>query len=290
MFKFKTPQKVFDIGEVKIGGQPGQNPPVLIGSIFHHKHKILLDERKGEIAREKAKALISQQEEFSAKSGVPCMLDVVGATSDAMKKLIDFTCEATDVPILVDSPDSEVKIAGIMHAKEIGLETRMVYNSLTQQSAKDEYEAIQNSGVKSAILLAYRGGFMTSADRVKTVEQFLPKTKKAGISKPLIDTLVIDLPSLGLASKAQLDIKRKLGLPCGCGAHNAFSTWRGLKEKMGNEAVIPSSVTINDIPIVLGADFILYGPVEECKYVFPSVYAIYTAYKSLARTKELIEL
>ena len=42
MFKFKTPQKIFQIGKVKIGGQPGQLPTVLIGTIFYEKHKISL--------------------------------------------------------------------------------------------------------------------------------------------------------------------------------------------------------------------------------------------------------
>ncbi|RJS86070.1 tetrahydromethanopterin S-methyltransferase subunit H, partial [Candidatus Bathyarchaeota archaeon] len=35
MFKFNKKQKIFEIGKVKIGGQPGELPTVLIGSLFH---------------------------------------------------------------------------------------------------------------------------------------------------------------------------------------------------------------------------------------------------------------
>jgi tetrahydromethanopterin S-methyltransferase subunit H len=290
MFKFKAPQKSFRIGKIDIGGQPGENPPVLIGSIFYHKHRTLLDEKKGEIAEETAVELIRQQAELSDKTGIPAMLDVVGATSLAMNSFIDFVADSSDVPFLIDSPEVEVKIAGLRHAVEIGLGERAVYNSFTAQSIDQEYASVKNSGAKSAILLAYRQGFMTSFDRIKVVEETLPKVERAGVSKILIDTFVMDLPSLGLASRALVELKRKLGLPCGCGAHNAFSTWRGLKEKMGPEAVTPCTVTVNDLPIALGADFILYGPVEDCKYVFPSVYAIYTSYKFVGKMKEQVEI
>ena len=46
MFRFETEQKVFDIAGVKIGGQSGENPPLLIASMFHNKDRILTD-RKG---------------------------------------------------------------------------------------------------------------------------------------------------------------------------------------------------------------------------------------------------
>ena len=46
MFRFNKEQKVFEIAGAKIGGQPGDNPPFLIASMFHNKDKILVD-RKG---------------------------------------------------------------------------------------------------------------------------------------------------------------------------------------------------------------------------------------------------
>ncbi|MGQ9690802.1 MAG: tetrahydromethanopterin S-methyltransferase subunit H, partial [Thermoproteota archaeon] len=69
MFRFEKEQKIFDIANVKVGGQPGQLPIVLIGSIFYHKHKIVRDERKGEFDKEKAEELLKKEEEVSDKSG-----------------------------------------------------------------------------------------------------------------------------------------------------------------------------------------------------------------------------
>ncbi|MHA2067444.1 MAG: hypothetical protein ACXABY_24015 [Candidatus Thorarchaeota archaeon] len=43
-------------------------------------------------------------------------------------------------------------------------------------------------------------------------------------------------------------------------------------------------------PVVMGADFILYGPVENCDFVFPSVYAIDIYYRFLRRMKDQLEV
>jgi len=290
MLKFKKPQKVFEIGKVKIGGQPGENPTVLIGSIFYRGQKIVTDEKTGNVNWESAEKLVRLQEEFSGKTGNPCMLDVVCSTEEAMKKFICFLADITEIPILIDSPDHKVRIAGLSYAKEIGIEKRVIHNSLMPESKPEEFEAIKQSGVESAILLAYKRGIMTSADRVKAVEELLPKAEQAGIIKPLLDTFVIDVPSLSRACRAMLDLKKEFGLPCGCGAHNAIATWAGFKERMGEQALKSCAVTVNAVPVVLGADFILYGPVEDCKYVFPAVATINMSYKYSYKMKEQLEL
>lgn len=286
MFKFRRKQKVFEIGNVKVGGQPGENPTVLIGSIFYHGHKIVVDEKKGILHKEESEKLIKLQEEFSDKTGNPCMLDIVASTKEAMEKFISFVASVTEGTFLIDSPNVEAKVAGVKYASEVGLEKRMVYNSLMPQSKPEEFEAIKESGIESAILLAYETGVMRSKARVKATKELLPKAQEAGVARPLLDTCVIDIPSLSMACRAILNLKRELGLPCGCGAHNAISTWVGFKERMGVQAVKSCAVTVNIAPIILGADFILYGPIEDCKYVFPSTYAINTSYKYL---KERIE-
>jgi len=290
VFRFEREQKVFDISGVKVGNQLGENPTVLVGSIFYHGHKILANEKTGKFYEEKAEKLINLQEEFSDKTGNPCMLDVVGSTKEAIKRFISFVADATEAPILIDSPSVEVKVAGVKYASEVGLEKRVVYNSLIPESKPEEFEALKESGVESAVLLAYERGVMTSKARVKALKELLPKAEEAGVTKPLLDTFVIDVPSLSMACRAMLDLKKELGLPCGCGAHNAISTWSGLKKRLGDQAVKSCMVAVNIAPIVLGADFILYGPIEDCKYIFPAVYAINTSYKYLNKMKEQLEL
>jgi tetrahydromethanopterin S-methyltransferase subunit H len=54
MFKFQKEQKAFDIAGTKIGGQPGEYPIVLVGSIFYDRHKIVTDANKGEFDKKQA--------------------------------------------------------------------------------------------------------------------------------------------------------------------------------------------------------------------------------------------
>lgn len=57
------------------------------------------------------------------------------------------------------------------------------------------------------------------------------KAEAAGVENILVDTMVIDILTLGLAVNAIDRIKDMYGYPCGCGAHNAVSTWKRLREK-----------------------------------------------------------
>jgi tetrahydromethanopterin S-methyltransferase subunit H len=286
MFQFKAKQSVFEIYNIKVGGQPGENPSVLIGSIFYYGHGIVKNEKTGEFNKKDAENLINLQEEYSEKTRNPFMLDVVGSTDEAIEKYIDFVANVTEAPFLIDSPRVEVRIAGLKYVKEHGLQNRIVYNSIIPESTPEELEALKESGVKSAILLAYKRGVMTSKARAQVVKVLLLKAKECGISKPLVDTFVIDVPSLSSACRAILDLKNQYGVPCGCGSHNAISTWAGFDARMGAKARKSCEVTLNVTPLILGADFVLYGPVENCKYLFPSVYAINSGYKYLRQMKE----
>lgn len=290
MLKFKAPQKVFEIGGVKIGGQPGENPTVLIGSIFYRGHKIVLDEKIGEFNREKAEKLIKLKEELIDKTRIPGMIDVIASTNEAMCKFIEYISNITDMPILIDSPSAEVKISGVKYAVEIGVGDRIVYNSLIPESKQIEFEVIREFKVKSAVLLAYKSGVMTSRGRVDALRDLLRKAEYAGITQPLLDAFVIDVPSLSLACRAIIDLKSEFGFPCGCGAHNAITTWIGLRKTMGDEAVKPCTIAVNIMPIILGADFIIYGPIENCKYIYPAAYAINTSYRYLRRMNEQKEI
>lgn len=285
MWKFTAEQKQFEIGKVKIGGLPGENPTVLIGTIFYHGQKILRNEATGDFDRDKAEELIKVQEEFSDKTGNPCMLDVVGASPEAMRKSVEFAADVTDVPIVIDGPTMEVRIAGLEYAKEAGIVDRVVYNSLVPECRREELDKIRETDLKSAILLAYNIKEFTTAGRVKAIKGLLKVAHETGIDKPLIDTCVLDIPSFGMASRALFELKDELGLPAGCGAHNAISTWRGLKEKMGKSAIKPSIASVTAITAAIGADFVLYGPIDDAKYVFPPVAMIDVAYAQLLMEK-----
>ena len=84
MFGFTTPQITYEISGIKSGGQPGENPPVFVGSIFYRKHRVVEDEHRGVFNKAEAEALIRIVEELSDKTRHPFMLDVAGFTPEAI--------------------------------------------------------------------------------------------------------------------------------------------------------------------------------------------------------------
>jgi len=252
-----------------------------VGTIFYNKHKIVSDQNKGEFDREKAEACIKTQEEFSDKTGNPHMLDVVGASPEAMKKYLDFVSSVTDAPVLMDGVSADIRIAGLDYVKEVGLKNPIIYNSILPDYKQTEIDKIKETKTKNVLLLAFNMKEFTSAGRIKAIKSLIPIVTGAGADQLLFDTTVIDIPSLGMASKALWELKDELGYPVGCGAHNAIGTWKGLKKKMGLQAHDPSMAVAAGMTVALGADFVLYGPIESASYMFPSIALIDAAYGQL---------
>ena len=175
LLSFRTEQKQFEIGGIKIGGQPGLRPTVLIGSAFYHGHKITTDENRGEFDPVEAEKRIHLQDEFSEKTGNPCMLDVVGATPEAIRRHLEFAARVTKSPLLIDGTTVEVRLAGLEYAAQAGLIDRVVYNSIQPEIPDEELTAIQKAGVTSAILLTYYLKDFTSTGRVTAVRELLPR-------------------------------------------------------------------------------------------------------------------
>ena len=179
MFFFKAEQKKYEIGGVKIGGQPGEVPTVLVGSIFYSRHRIVSDERAGIFDKDAADTLIKKQAELSDKTGNPALLDIVGSTPEAIKKYVDFVAGASEKPFLIDSPGVDVKIAAVEYAKEAGLSDRIIYNSVSIETKDAEFAALEKNGTSAVILLAYTRKITSSADRIAVVEKFAPRLTEA---------------------------------------------------------------------------------------------------------------
>ena len=204
MFKFRGELKEVEIAGVKIGGPPGKNPTVLAGTIFYHGHKIVKDPERGEFDKARAEELINLQEEFSDKTGNPCMVDVMASSPEAMRKYLDFVAEITDRPILIDGTTASVRIAGLERAAEAGLMDRIIYNSLSPGFSREEVAKIEEVGLKNVILLALNVREFTTAGRIKAVKELLSVAMQHGVERPLIDTCVMDIPSLGMACNCLL--------------------------------------------------------------------------------------
>jgi len=287
LWNFRAEQKTFEVGGVSIGGVPGQRPVVLVGTLFYHRHKVVKDENVGTFDEDTAEQLVKTQDEMSEKTGNPAIVDVVGASVPAMKRHLEFVADHTNAPIMVDSPSAEIRATGISYARELGILHRVIYNSINPTSKQDELNTLQSSGVNSAVILAYNMRDFSTAGRIGAVKELLDRRREIGIDKPLIDTCVLDLPTLGQALRAMYELKDEFGFPVGCGAHNAVALWKGLKTKMGEQAVRPTLASVSAVSAAVGADFILYGPIDHAEVVFPAVAMVDAAYSQLPLEKKI---
>lgn len=280
--QFCAPQQRFAVGDRLVGGRPGERPTVLVGSIFYHGHDVVTDAEAGQFDREEATRRIRRQEEWSERTGNPGMLDVVGSTGEAICRHLAFAAEATTMPLLLDGTTAEVRLAGLRFVAETGLGERIVYNSIQPGTRDEELRAIAEAGVATGLILTYCLQDFTTAGRVAAVQDLLPRVQQAGIRQVIVDTCVMDLATLGQAYAAIHAVKSQFGVPAGGGVHNAVAMWRGLKTKMGPAAAKPCAAACAAAAVAAGADFLLYGPVEDAPVIFPAVAMIDTALSQLA--------
>lgn len=276
MYKFEKEQSVLDVAGVNVGGQPGEYPTVLIGSIFYEGHKIVSDPSKGEFDMNAAETLIKRQEELFDKTGNPFILDVVGLTPEALIRYVDFVSDATKAPFLVDGPSADVRMPTMKHAVEVGLKGRAIYNSLDYHFRPEEISKLNELNVEFSMLMAYNPRNVWPEGRLEILEGYkgqiglLEAARKAGIQNLLVDTAVLDVPSIGLAAQAICLVKSKHGMPAGCGPSNAVTTWKRVKKEFSTLAYPVSIAGSAVINIMKYANFILYGPVEFAEAVFPA--------------------
>ena len=287
MFKFTKEQAIFEIGGVKIGGQPGELPTALIGSMFYHGHKMVSDEKEGIFDKKIAEELLNKEQETSAKTGNPGIIDIVGAFPNAIIKYIDFVAGMTKTPFVVDGTTSSVRIAAVKHLKEVGLVDRAIYNSIIPEIKEEELTAMKEGGVKCAILLTYNPKKPTIEGRMDVLrgpKGLVSIAKEIGVDKPIVDATILGVGDPGPVGKAIYLEKNEFGLPGGCGAHNAVDTWHKTK-KLDPETYKISSIVANITPIIMGANFMLYGPVKNAPEMFPPI-ALADAYVAYSMRQE----
>jgi tetrahydromethanopterin S-methyltransferase subunit H len=275
LFRFEKEQKVFNIAGVNIGGQPGEYPTALIGSIFYSGHKIVSDHVKGDFDRKQAEALINKVDGLSEKTGNPYILDVVGETSEALIKYIDFVADVTKCPFLVDGLTSQIRMPAMKHAAEIGLTERAIYNSIDFHVSNEENNFLKDRHVQNAVLMAFNPKKPWADGRVDVLKGepgqkgLLKVAEEAGVQKVLVDTAVLDMPSIAICSQAIRLVKSEFGLPTGCGAANAVTTWKRVKKgEFGPLAYEVCSGGSGILTQTMAANFLLYGPIELSETMF----------------------
>ena len=282
MFVFEKEQVIHTIGGVRIGGNPGETSTVLAGTIFYGGHKIVSDSKKGIFDKDIASSLVQKQDEMSSMTGNPALVQIFSESETALKVYIDFIADLTDAPFLIDSTEPMVRIAGLKHAEEVGLLDRAVYNSLNVSATTEELDELREIQHESAILLAFNPQDPSIAGRRKVLEKgaltldngLLEIAKDLGITKPLIDTAVTAIGAgAGSAAAFTFVSKTVYGLPTGSGVHNAPSSWPWLRKykKVNRDSFLTADAASNLIVQLMGADFVLYGPIENAERVFPVI-------------------
>jgi len=262
MFKFPKELKNVEIGNVKVGNE---NPLLLIGTIFYREEKKI--RTLNGINFDEARKQIENTLSLNEKTGFNFLLDVYFDKDDDFEKIINFVNDF-NIPFSIDSEDWETRIKILKYCKDSGISKNTLYNSINFGMNEDEREAIKELKPENAILLAYNPLDTSVKGKVDYIKnKLLPFSQNARIKNVLIDSGVVPIGAGSLNSiKAVIALKSELGYPTGNGIHNIASEWVHSLDKPVRE-ICDSSLCA--CQAMLGADFLLYGPIESSWRVFP---------------------
>ncbi len=271
MFRFQKEQKVFDLNGIKIGGQPGENPPLMISSMFHNKDKIVQD-RKGNFDRKKATEIIRKQEELSEVTGIPGMVAMVANSPEEAKIYIDFFLETTEMPFGIDMWVAEQRAKATEYVSKLGVQHKFLYNSITpwDKDIKGQIQRLKDLGIRHVVIQAFDDQDQTPAGRLKSLESILAQGAD-GFSTIIVDTSVMNLPSTSFSLVANRMIKEKHGLPAGGAYSNGTHMWKEIKQTWGLDGFKAMDAVVQGMSSALWSDFNFCGPAVTAPRVFPAV-------------------
>ena len=271
MLNFEKEQIVSKISNVSIGGQPGENPVVMIGTVFYTNHAALLDEKTGKIDKKLVEQELNEYSEIVEETGMQGIIDVVGGYPDALLKECEFIADTVDYPFLVDGLNDSSRIPAMEGLKDIGLLDRAILNSIDEATTEESLEKLKEIGVKNAVLLTFGNRYIFPQKKIDFLKNTLiKKAQSANIENILVDTAVLDLPSIGINVETTRLVKTELGLPTGFAPANAIYGWNFVK-KYGDKARCGGIASLMAYCVNAGSDFVLFGPVKFAKCIIPSM-------------------
>lgn len=265
------------IGDVTIGGSLGEYPTAIMLSIFHQGDRTVTDHKAGRFDQARARRYIDRALKLSATTGNPVVLDVLAQTPTAMRQYLPFLAEAApSVPFLIDSTSKDASLAGIQYVAEHGRANLAIYDSIGVNTTPQELETLRNAHIDAAILLAHNPASLQARGRLDVLrgtgrqEGLLAKAAKAGITKPLVDTVALDLAGLSIAGAAMRLVKHELGLPVGAGPANSVAIWRHAAKisRAAKRYLAPALCTYLQC---CGANFLLPGPIRRAPRFFAAI-------------------
>jgi tetrahydromethanopterin S-methyltransferase subunit H len=277
MRKFRRKQETYTISGIQVGGKPGELPTVLMGNLFYRGMPEVRDHKNGVFYKKAVKKWMNEADRLSEEAGVPHLLDIMAMYPDAIANYINFVADYNDSPFLIDGANMETRTRALNIVSELGLQERVIFNGITPETREEELIAIQRAGIKAAILMAYDEQDYSPKGRISSLlgvtegEGLLAWAEQASIEKILVDTIVFDIPSISYAAEAIKLVKERLGYPSGCSPANATFSWKQTSKRPKLIAGFPAvNASVHTIAQLWGADFLIYGPIKQAKFIIPS--------------------
>jgi tetrahydromethanopterin S-methyltransferase subunit H len=265
-------QKLCQIGDIKVGGPSGENPPLLIASMFHNGDRILESRKERKFDREKAKEYVLTMEELSQSTGIPGIVAMVANSADEMKTYIDFFTGISDQPFGIDMWVQKPRVEVMKYVAELGLQDRVLYNSITpwDKDIPGQIEELKELGVKHTVLQVFDEGDQTPAGRLKSFENMMEMIGHDTFETILVDTSVMNLPATPFSNIACKLIKEKYGWPAGVACSNGTYMWKDTREMWGKDGFAAMDSAGQAASLLFWSDFNFFGPIVGAKRIFPA--------------------
>ena len=275
MFRLEKQQRICTIGGVKVGGQPGELPPVLVGSIFQKGDRVFSGKRKGGFDEGRARELLLEQERFSRETGLPAMIDIVATGGKEFQTYIDFVTDVTKMPFCIDAWSLKPKLEAARYCEEKGLLDRMFYNSLTvwEKEIEQEIREISDIGVRHVLCVAFDDEDKMPSGRIKGLHRLLDAIERVGTTfeSLLVDTSVMNAPATAFCSIANRMVKERWGFPSGSAPSNGSYMWKEARDLWGFKGWSGADAALEGLAAAFFHDFIFYGPMASTPRIFPAV-------------------
>lgn len=259
MWVFKAEQKAYDIGGVMVGGQPGEYPTVLCASIFYMGDKLILDEMAGEFNQEKAYEVVDAMRAICEEASVPLIIDMIGGSPAAMANYVEWIAP-TGLPFFVDGTTPPVRLAGARKAIELGIEHRMLFNSIGPETGQKEVDALKELEMKTCIVMTHNAKAPTFQGKFDIAAELLDLAAEIGFTQFIFDTAVLDIVEPGPCSKTIWMLKDKYGYPAGCSpTHIVNDRWPMGRKRYGKLGYTTAKCSLATSIMMMGADFFMYG-------------------------------
>lgn len=258
MHKFDREQQLLNIGNVQIGGQPGEYPTVLMAAIFYAGDKLVAGVNSADFDRNKAKTVIETAMAKCREVAVPFILDVICATPEQSRAFIGFALEACDAPVLMDGTNSEVRLVGLEVAKQMNQLDRIIYNSVSESVKDNELKQAVDLGCKNAIVMLVNQKNPTAKGKIAAARELIPKAYEIGFENLILDLAVLDIVEVGTSAAAIRDLKEEFGIPCGCSpTHTHRDRWSKASLFSPSEQAA-ARVSCATMLQMAGADYVIF--------------------------------